>query len=210
MSPENNSVLIRNAAIAAAVGIIAGGAAGLWSLREPAAPVSIAAPAPAAVRAPTRAPVPGSAVRFEAANAPTPVGIAGTSLPRAQSLAPVPQPAQRRSGTPERRANDPVTPRLEPPTAPAVKLAAVEAQPAAAAKDDGDVLERARALARQPDVPALVALREGVVRRATENGLASSPAVKAELAELDRRLDEARLLRLKLDAEEFRTAKRPR
>jgi len=55
-----------------------------------------------------------------------------------------------------------------------------------------------------------VALREGVVRRATENGLASSPAVKAELAELDRRLDEARLLRLKLDAEEFRTAKRPR
>ena len=65
-------------------------------------------------------------------------------------------------------------------------------------------MERARALARRPDVTALMALRDEVVRRAMERGVASSSSVKTELNELDRRLNEARTLRLKLDAEEFR------
>jgi hypothetical protein len=71
------------------------------------------------------------------------------------------------------------------------------------ADDEAQVLERARTLARRPDVTALMALRGDVVRRATERGIASSSSVKDEL---DRRLTEARTLQLKLDAEEFRRA----
>ena len=71
---------------------------------------------------------------------------------------------------------------------------------------DGDpqVLERARTLARRPDVTALMALRDDVVRRANERGIAGSSAVQGELSEIDFRLTEARTLRLKLDAEELR------
>ena len=74
------------------------------------------------------------------------------------------------------------------------------------------MLQRARALARRPDVTALIALRDDVVRRATERGIADSSSVKSELDELDQRLNEARTLQLKLDADEFRKAdsKRPR
>lgn len=72
--------------------------------------------------------------------------------------------------------------------------------------DDPDVLQRARTLARRPDVSALMALRDDVVRRATERGTAGSSAIKSELDEIDRRLNEARLLQLKLDAEELRKA----
>ena len=73
-------------------------------------------------------------------------------------------------------------------------------------------MQRARTLARRPDVTALMALRDDVVRRAAERGTANSPAVKGELHELDQRLNEARTLQLKLDAEEFHKAdlKRPR
>jgi hypothetical protein len=67
-------------------------------------------------------------------------------------------------------------------------------------------LQRARTLARRPDVTALMALRDDVVRRATERGIADSPSVQGELHELDQRLNEARRLQLKLDAEEFRKA----
>ena len=72
--------------------------------------------------------------------------------------------------------------------------------------DDAHVLERARALARRPDVTALIALRDDVVRRATERGIAGSSSIKSELDEIDVRLNEARLLQLKLDAEELRRA----
>jgi hypothetical protein len=190
MSPENRSRLIRNAALAAIVGSTVGGATGLWSLRDPAATRSIAAPAPAA------------AVALETPNSPKPVGITGSSQPQSQSRAPIPQPAERRAKSAEQPAFAAVT--------AAVRPAATPARSAGPTNDDGDVLERARALARRPDVTALLALREGVVRRAAERGLADSPAIKGELAELDQRLDEARLLRLKLDAEEFRNSKRPR
>jgi len=72
--------------------------------------------------------------------------------------------------------------------------------------DSKDVLVRARALAQHADVKALVALREGVVRLAAERGETGSPASKQQLDELDRYLEQARMLRLKLDAEEFRRA----
>lgn len=74
------------------------------------------------------------------------------------------------------------------------------------AEDDAQVLQRARTLARHPDVTGLIALREDVVRRATERGNAGSPSIKGQLAEIDLRLNEARLLQLKLDAEELRKA----
>jgi hypothetical protein len=77
---------------------------------------------------------------------------------------------------------------------------------AAPSADEADVLDRARALARRPDVTALMALREDVLLRAQERGIAGSSSVKSELNELDRRLTEARTLQLKLDAEEFRKA----
>lgn len=77
---------------------------------------------------------------------------------------------------------------------------------APSADDEAPVLERARTLARRPDVTALMALRDDVARRARERGIAGSPSVKGELQELDLRLDEARTLQLKLDAEEFRKA----
>ena len=70
--------------------------------------------------------------------------------------------------------------------------------------DHSQVLQRARTLASRPDVTALLALRDDVVRRATEHGLAGSSSVRVELDELDLRLNEARMLRLKLDAEELR------
>ena len=69
---------------------------------------------------------------------------------------------------------------------------------------DDDTLQRARTLARVPDVMALIALREAFVHRATERGTAESSPVKGALKELDLRLAEARMLRLKLDADEFR------
>ena len=72
--------------------------------------------------------------------------------------------------------------------------------------DDGHVLQRARTLARRPDVSALMALREDVARRASEQGIAGSPSVKGELDAIDVSLNEARLLRLKLDAQELRSA----
>lgn len=80
--------------------------------------------------------------------------------------------------------------------------------------DDEHVLQRARALARRPDVNALLALRDGVNRRAEERGEKGSAATKRLLDELDRYLTEARQLRLKLDREEFQksaaTPTRPR
>jgi hypothetical protein len=91
--------------------------------------------------------------------------------------------------------------------APTPQPAPVRANAAApSADDEAHVLQRARTLAQRPDVTALMALREDVVRRATERGIAGSSPVKGELDELDLRLNEARTLQLKLDAEEFRKA----
>jgi hypothetical protein len=67
-----------------------------------------------------------------------------------------------------------------------------------------DAVQRARVLAQRPDVKGLVALREEVLRRAEVSGENESPATKRQLEEIDRYLAEARVLRLKLDAAEFR------
>jgi len=108
----------------------------------------------------------------------------------------------------------PAHPSREPQAAPAAPVSkrASNARPVAApfpaakASDTGgaaDVLERARVLAKRPDVTALVALRENLMRGATEHGEQDSPATRAQIDALDRYLDEARMLRLKIDAAEF-------
>lgn len=150
------SVMIRailpKALIAALIGGVTGGTAGVWSLRQPAARVD---PAPSTARAPER-------------------------------------PAS---------VSTPVVPATPP-------IAAHSSAAVASSDDHSQVLQRALTLARRPDVTGLIALRDDVVRRATEHGLAASSSVKNELDELDLRLNEARLLRLKLDAEELRKADR--
>lgn len=87
---------------------------------------------------------------------------------------------------------------------PDASATAVSAQ-VPAEVDGQDVRLRARALAARPDVKALVALRETVARHAENEG--ETEASKQLLDDLDRYLEGARALRLKLDAEEFRNAK---
>jgi hypothetical protein len=70
--------------------------------------------------------------------------------------------------------------------------------------DPRDPVERARVLAQRPDVRGVVAVREEVLRRAEEAGEQEAPATKRQLDEIDRYLAQARVLRLKLDAAEFR------
>jgi len=89
--------------------------------------------------------------------------------------------------------------RAAPPTTVSV--------PVPADPDGQDVKLRARALATRPDVKALVALRESVVRHAAERGETEAEASKQLLDDLDRYLESARELRLKLDAEELRHAR---
>jgi hypothetical protein len=127
------------AIIAALVGIAAGAIAGVWSLRQPAASVTVSASRVAA--------------------------------PAAATLMTATEPTQARTNPASQSADD-----------------------------DAQVLQRARTLARRPDVTALMALRDDVVRRATERGIADSSSIKSELDEIDLRLNEARLLQLKLDA----------
>jgi hypothetical protein len=101
--------------------------------------------------------------------------------------------------------------RAEPPAATTAVRAAARPAPArtpsVAAPDvaaAGDVLGRARALAHRPDVTALIALRENFALSAAKRGEKDSAATKQQLEELDRYLAEARELRLKIDALEFR------
>jgi type IV secretory pathway VirB10-like protein len=165
MSVQSRAGILPKALVAALVGTVAGGTAGVWSLRGRAASVNGTAP----VFTNSSGATPSATTSTTGAAYPSP----STSLPTPPAAAP--QPNQ----TPTHAAELP-------------------------AADDAQVLERARALARRPDVTALMALRDEVVRRAMERGVASSSSVTTELNELDRRLNEARTLRLKLDAEEFR------
>jgi hypothetical protein len=112
------------------------------------------------------------------------------------NLSASPAAASSRSTSPPKQ----VSPATEPTRARA------DAAPPSA-EDDAEVLQRARTLARRPDVTALMALRDDVVRRATERGVAGSSSIKSELDEIDLRLNEARMLQLKLDAAELRKAK---
>jgi hypothetical protein len=102
-------------------------------------------------------------------------------------------------------------PVTRPPAEPAPEQPQPQSQqrtrtePASSGADDSrDAAQRARVLARLPDIKSLVALREEVLRRAKDAGEGESPATTRELDEIDRYLGEARVLRLKLDADEFR------
>ena len=77
-------------------------------------------------------------------------------------------------------------------------------RPGASDVASGDTLRRARELAQRPDVTALVALREAVLRRAEEAGRKDDPAIVRELQAIDQYLLDARALRLKLDAAAIR------
>ena len=70
--------------------------------------------------------------------------------------------------------------------------------------DSLDVRQQARAFAEVPDVYALVALREGIIRGAEERLEQDSPRTQELLREMDRYLAKARQLRLKLDGEALR------
>ena len=61
-------------------------------------------------------------------------------------------------------------------------------------------------MANRQDVLGLIALREAVVRAAEARGNADSADVTAVLDQVDARLSEARMMRLKSDAEQFRKA----
>jgi hypothetical protein len=128
---------------------------------------------------------------------PRPSASLNAAAPAASAASPVATPS---ATTPS--ASLPTQVALAPPSPTRISTNA----PALLASGDADVLERARTLARRPDVTALMALRDDVALRARERGIAGSASVKGELDELDRRLNEARTLQLKLDAEEFRKA----
>jgi len=171
---ENRSVLVRNAAIAAVVGSTCGALAGVWSVSR---------------RPAIRTPV-------AAVQTPTAVVASPSTPPRVKAAEPV---SVRREAQPAAPA---AVPLAAPP--PRALKAAVAAPTAAASADPNDMLKRARALAQRPDVKALVALRESVVLRASDRGEKDSATTKQQLDELDRYLAEARALRLKIDALEFR------
>jgi len=170
MPLESSAGLLPKAVIAALVGSVAGGSAGVWSLGRQAA-------------------------RNAAAPAAVPI---------------VTQSAT--TTTTENRAASP--PSMSPPTQAAPRPQPIQTRPNAlppSANDEANVLQRAQTLARRPDVTALLALRDDVMRRAKDRGIADSLPVKSELDEIDQRLNEARALQLKIDAEEFRkTPSEPR
>ncbi len=170
-------MFVRNAVIAAIVGSTCGALAGVWSVYRLPASRTSAAPVPATTAV---------------------VVASSTTSPRVQTDERV---SVRRETPPVATAAPP----LSAPPARALKAPlAAPAPNAAAAADSTDVLERARAMAQRADVKALVSLRENVVLRAAERGEKDSPATTRQLDELDRYLAEARALRLKIDAEEFR------
>jgi hypothetical protein len=77
-------------------------------------------------------------------------------------------------------------------------------RPGALDVESGDAVRRARELAQRPDITALIALREAVLRRAEEAGQKDDPAIVREIEAIDRYLFEARALRLGLDAAAIR------
>jgi len=175
MQMPNRARLLANSVAAAVIGSTIGALAGVWSAYR-ITPVGTP-PAPVATMKTVAASSPGSA------------GVK-TVEPTSQVREPLPPPGTRA-----------VVP------APAASGGAFTApSPAPKAPRPGnadDVLERARALAQRPDVKALIALRENVVARAAARGEQDSPAAKAQLDALDRYLNEARTLRLKIDAVEL-------
>jgi hypothetical protein len=170
---DSRTRLLTNAVVAAVTGGAIGALAGVWSAYR----------VPAVHRRPP--PV---------ANAKT-VAASSSAPPRMTTMEPTQPPREPQAA--------PTSPVSKPAS---IARAVAAPSPAAKVSDIGgapDVLERARVLAERPDVMALVALRENLVRGATEHGKQDSPAIKAQIDALDRYLDQARMLRLKIDAAEF-------
>jgi len=136
-----------------------------------------------------------------------PVTLVAPGAPAAQTPAATPSSVQHDAQTGAAPARSvPVAEQSVATPAMATTASAPAPTPRAAGAEGSDVLLRAKALAQRADVKALVALRESVVRRAAERGETESVATKQQLDELDRYLEEARSLRLKLDAEAFKHA----
>jgi hypothetical protein len=176
MHLENDRRLIRRAALAALIGAAIGAGAGVYSLGG----TADNPPAPAALSTETPPPAaPQPAPTIESPRSPA------ESTPIATN------------GVVARPRHDPAPPKHDRPTRPPAETPAGSA-PA--------VVARARSLAERQDVLGLIALRETVVRAAQARGDADSAAVKSVLEQVDQRLNDARMMRLKSDAEQFRKA----
>jgi hypothetical protein len=171
---RSRSHLIRNATIAALVGSTTGAVAGFWSVRDRTTSVAVSAIS--------------TAGKVPASSGSTPTNNAIGQLPR--DLSP-------RDGLSNSIAV--ATKGIGQPTA-----AGTVARSGSTQNESQKVVQRARALAEVPDVPALLALRESISRRADERGEQESPATQELIREIERNLAEARRLRLKLDGEALR------
>jgi len=173
MQMRNRARLITNVVAAAVIGSTIGALAGVWSAYR-ATPVGTP-------------PAPVATMKTVAASSPASPGVK-TIEPPSHGREPLPPPRTR----------------VAVPAPSGSALAAPSPAPKAPrAGNADDLLERARALALRPDVKALIALRENAVVRAAARGEQDSPAAKAQLDALDRYLNEARALRLKIDAVEL-------
>jgi hypothetical protein len=95
-------------------------------------------------------------------------------------------------------------PRAREKPAPIQATAPPAASRAPVAEDSDIDLDRARELAQRADVNALLAVRDRVARRVQDAGEQDAPAAKHQLEQIDRHLADARALRLRLDAQDFR------
>lgn len=179
MRLESNGRLIRQAALAALIGAGVGAGAGVYSLRGAATPAEETDPAAAISTVPPPPSPSQPSPAIESQRPPT------ESTPIATN------------GVAPRPRHDPAASKWDEPARPPAATPA--GSPTA-------VLARARALADRQDVLGLMALRETVVRAAEQHGDADSAGVKSVLDQVDQRLNEARLMRLKSDAEQFRRA----
>lgn len=179
MRLENSGALIRHAALAALIGAAVGAGAGVYSLRGAATPAAETAPSAPISTATPASPAPQASPAIESPRSPA------ESAPIATN------------GVVTRVRRDAAASKRDEPTR----------RPAATPADSPTaVLARARSLADRQDVLGLMALRETVVRAADQRGDTDSSGVKSVLAQVDERLNEARMMRLKSDAEQFRRA----
>jgi hypothetical protein len=139
--------------------------------------------------------------------APGLAGSSGPAGPRSTPAAAVPvsrsalarsAPARPATAAPERPQDVPIERRATAVDVSSLGYANLAALVAGAAAT----------LSKKPDINALVELRARVVKRDDELGHGAPDVILRVLADLDQRLDDARRLRLKLDAQEFERAGR--
>ena len=120
-------------------------------------------------------------------------GDRSVAVPAAAAVIATPEPPAR-IATPFRELAPTTSPRETPQTT----------QPPVTPVSSRDPLQLARELVKRSDVTGLIALREEVAARAEQSGERDAAATKQRLDEIERYLAEARAVRLKLDAAEFR------